>query len=487
MPKLNPLEVEIESTDFDGAGLQIEKLEGREHISELFQFDLTVVMRGGGELPSGAIPGASLTLLMSRTNASNEVELRRIHGAIQSVRDRLDANRQHRTYVLRVVPRLSALRLVVTQELFLSSTVVDIIKKKLDLHDLAGEQLVFHTEDWPSRELVVQYQESDFAFVSRLAEHLGISFVFHHPEKGPECVIFTDDPAHQGIADAIAEVHYRADGEHSDVFALEVEREQYPSIFVAQDYNYRRPLTDIAAVHALKDGGNGGGVIEYGTHHKTKEEGERVAKVRAEEYAAAAETYFGKSALFTLTAGACPALVDHPSVDGERLLIVEVNHTATFGTSDSAVAGYSNSFRAVSAGRRYRPPRATRKPRISGLVTGNIALGPNGQIGGRAQIDEEGRYTVQLHFDTVTHEGQERASHPIRMAQPFAGPNHGFHFPLRPGTEVVVAFLDGDPDRPIIVGSVPNATNRSSVTVQNSNANRIESATGIVLQFSENK
>lgn len=493
MASLRPLTLTLESRDFDPSDLQVEKLEGREHISQLFQFDLTVVMRNGAELPAGASPGAPVTIVLTRqADDSSAIELRKIHGVIHAVRDRFDADRQRRTYILRVVPQLAALRLVTTQEIFLSSTVREIIKQKLELHDLAGQSLVFHTEDWPARELVVQYKESDLAFVSRLAEHLGISYVFEHGDDGPEKVVFTDDPARRGLTDLVAELPYRSDGQHEDVFALEVEREQFPSTYCVQDYNYRHPLADISAVHSLEVGGeavgNGGGVIEYGSHHKTKEEGERIAKLRAERNLVASETFHGKSNIFALTAGASAKLTNHPYLDGRRLLVVEVVHTAHFSHEDGGVAGgYSNSFRAVDADKRYRPALATPRPRIHGLVTGTIALGANGNIGGRAQIDEEGRYTVQLHFDTVTHEGQERASHPIRMAQPFAGPNHGFHFPLRPGAEVVVAFLDGDPDRPIIVGSVPNATNRSSVTAKNSFANRIESATGIVLQFTETK
>lgn len=494
MASLRPLTITLESRDFDASDLQVDKLEGREQISQLFQFDLTVVMRNGATLPAGASPGAPLTIVLSRQSTdSNELELRKIHGVLQSVRDRLDANRKWRTYVLRVVPQLSALRLVSTQEVFVNSTVRDIIRQKYELHDLGGKSLAIQAEDWPERELVVQYKETDLTFVSRLAEHLGISYVFSHDEdEGPEQVIFTDDPARSGISHVLETLRYRVDGMHEDVFALEVESEQFPSTFCVQDYNYRHPLADISAVHSLERDreplGNGGGVVEYGSHHKTKEEGTRIAKIRAERALVESETYFGKSNVLALTAGASPKLIDHPYLADKQLLIVEVIHTAHLTEGEGGVAGaYSNSFRAIDASNRFRPPLITPRPRIYGLVTGTTSLGASGSVGGLAQIDDEGRYVVQLHFDTVSHEGEERASHPIRMAQPFAGPNHGFHFPLRPGAEVIVAFLDGDPDRPIIVGSVPNATNRSSVTARNSFANRIESATGIVLQFSENK
>jgi type VI secretion system secreted protein VgrG len=491
MSNLRSLTAGLESSEFDTTDVMVLRLRGRERISQPFWFELEIAMRGGAALPEGASPGAQVTIVLRDEGVSPPAE-RTIHGIIEVVHDALDAYRKHRTYRVRVVPELVRTRLVETQEVYLDQTVPEIIAHKLDLHGLGGERLVVHAEGCPKRDFVVQYRESDLDFVSRLAEHLGVSFVFDHRGEGRERVIFTDDPVRTGIADVIDRVAFRTGGEQVDVFELSSERSLHPTTFVVQDYNYRTPLVDITGKHQLeRDGapfGNGGGVVEYGTHHKNQADGDRLAQIRAEERLCAAEIYRGRSAVIALTAGAAPTITGHPILGDVRVLVVEVEHAVRFGEDGSALEdGYRNSFEAVSASLRYRPRRLTARPRIHGFVTGHVALGAPGEIGGRAQLDAEGRYVVQMHFDTVTHEGQEKASHPIRMAQPFAGPNHGMHFPLRPGAEVILAFLDGDPDRPIIVGSVPNAVARSATTAANAQQNRIQSATGIIVQFTDNR
>jgi type VI secretion system secreted protein VgrG len=177
MSRSGVLQAALESTDFDVRGVDVVRLRGRERISQPFWFEVEVALRERQALPDDAAPGAAVTLILTREDHGEVTELRRVHGVIESVRDRLDAHRERRVYVLRVVPALSRLRLVETQEIFLGMNVPEIIRQKLDLHDLA-DTLVMHAEDYPKRELVVQYKESDLAFVSRLAEHVGVSFVF---------------------------------------------------------------------------------------------------------------------------------------------------------------------------------------------------------------------------------------------------------------------------------------------------------------------
>ncbi len=494
MGALNPLSVEVESSEFKLAGARVVGLRGREEISQLFWFEVELVLPEGAVLPNEAAPGAAVTLRMSRGAVGDDAgEERHVYGIIEWIRDRLDTSRKHRTYVLRVVPELARLLLVETQEVFIDTNVPEIIRKKLDLHELAGPRLGMHTDACPKRELVVQYRESDLAFLSRISEHMGISYVFEHGEQGPERVIFTDDVRTSGQTTTVDQLPFRASGEHEGVFSLELERRLIPTTFATQDYNYRRPLADIDGLHELSVNGepigNGGGIVEYGSNQKSKDEGNNLAKIRAEERLSQHTVFTGRSAIVGLTAGACPTLVGHPTLEDQQLIIVAVEHYGAFGVGGPADKAntYENTFKAIPAEVRFRPPRVTPRPRIHGLATGTVALGSAGTIGGKAQIDGEGRYLVQIHFDTVTHTGEDKPSHRIRMSQPFAGPNHGFHFPLRPGAEVVLAFVDGDPDRPIIVGSVPNATAPSASTSKNSHQNRIQSATGIVLQFSENK
>jgi len=169
----------------------------------------------------------------------------------------------------------------------------------------------------------------------------------------------------------------------------------------------------------------------------------------------------------------------------EGLLVFEIRHHAELPVFNEKAhtASYTNTFRAVPQGFTYRPPRRTPKPVIAGLVTGVIQLGPNGEKGGVAQMDAEGRYWVELHFDTAQ-PGAQRASHPIRLAQPFAGPSYGMHFPLRRGTEVAVAFSNGDIDRPVIVGALYNAASPSPVVSSNATKHQIKTASGVLFEIS---
>lgn len=103
-----------------------------------------------------------------------------------------------------------------------------------------------------------------------------------------------------------------------------------------------------------------------------------------------------------------------------------------------------------------------------------------------AQLDDEGRYIVKLLYDAADSSGR-LASQWIRMAQPHAGPGYGMHFPLKPGVEVLLAFIDGDPDRPIIVGAVPNPVTPSPVEGASNTLNRIKSASGILIEYGDRR
>ena len=174
-------------------------------------------------------------------------------------------------------------------------------------------------------------------------------------------------------------------------------------------------------------------------------------------------------------------------IDGARLLVVSVQHAVTQAVGLSQGGGdetYANRFTAIDADLGWRPPRKTPRPRIFGITTGVVVDEQGTEAGELAKIDPEGRYLVRLLFDAAG-SGERRASRPIRMAQPLAGPGYGVHFPLRPGTEVVIAFVDGDPDRPIVVGSVPNQITPSPVVRANSVESRIKTESGIVIQFTD--
>jgi type VI secretion system secreted protein VgrG len=217
-------------------------------------------------------------------------------------------------------------------------------------------------------------------------------------------------------------------------------------------------------------------------------EGGKLATVRAEEQEATFEVWSGESDICHLSAGVRITIDGHPIMGDKKLLITEVEHRASqvvFGQgSDDTEQSYTNKWKAISSEKTFRPPRVTPRPRIYGLVHGIIQHDPVKEPGKYALIDAAGRYMVRFLFDTADHPGG-KVSCPIRMAQPHAGPDYGHHFPLKPGIEVLVAFIDGDPDRPLIVGSVPNTVTSSPVDKDNAIMNRIKTTSGVIIEMKD--
>jgi type VI secretion system secreted protein VgrG len=474
---LSYLDIKLTSAHFPHERLFVRALRGKETISRLFDFEIELVSLDREGVDTGAMMGASVTV----TFLWSGVEVRRLRGMIAEIKDENETQGAFRSYLVRVVPRAHRLAMIATQETFMDMTVPEIIEHKLRLVGLGKDYALRLSRAYRRREFVVQYGETDLAFVCRLAEHLGVSFFFEHHD-GHEVMVFTD---HQGgfrrPEDHVMPFVDR--GEQIGVFDLSTHRRLVPSVYVVQDYNYRTPHVDLTSQHELADAYSGG-VIEHGGHFKTPEEGQTLAQIRAEERRAGEIVYTGKSDLPGLCAGERRLLEGHAELPALELLVVEVEHEASLVVAGSGAQGepsYANTFRAIPGDRTYRPPRVTPRPQIPGLVHGIVVAKPEG--GDRyAQIDDQGRYVVRFLFDTAT-EGGRPASRPVRMMQNHSGENYGTHFPLRPGAEVLIAFVNGDLDRPVIVGTVPNPAKPSPVTNKDPGMHRIRTGAGIFIDI----
>ncbi len=466
----------LESQDFDTSHVQVRRLAGREAISQPFQFDVDFVVTDTGGLDQDKVLGAAASLVFERDGA----EVRAVHGMVAAFFDLFDVEASHRTYRVRLVPRLHRLTFVEVQEVFLGLAVPDILQQKLSLVNLGATDVELRLLDkYPTHEIVVQYRETDLAFVSRLAEHLGVSFFFDHAD-GTDKLVFTDHNAGFARLDGFPSMRYRGRGERRDVFRLEAESHLFPASYAVLDYDYRAPHLELTSTYE-HPAGYAGGVAEYGSHHRTPADGDRLARVRAEERAGRSRFFRGESDLPELGAGMVVALEGHPHLQDPSLLVVEVEHRASqvvgmFGGDGREE--YVNTFKAVDASQAYRPPRVTPRPRIHGVLTAITEPASAGTSGRHAQLDEQGRYTVKFFFDAAGGEGRQRSSAPVRMAQPHAGDGYGMHFPLKASVEVTVTFVDGDPDRPIISGAVPNPVTTSPVTRRDATLNRLKTQFG---------
>ena len=475
--------IRIESDEFSCEDLQTFELTGREAVGQLFGFEVSVVSTKPAGLDVAAIEGAHASIVFE---ASGE-EVRRVYGMIAQIEDRLDTEPDTRSYVLHIVPRAHRLSLVRTQEIFMDLSVPEIIQKKLELVGLGAADVEMRLADtYPKREFVVQYKETDLAFVSRLAEHEGIAFFFEQ-QGGVDKIVFADHKDGFDVPAGHATAPFRARGERRDVHDIRARTRVVPRTHVVHDYNYRVPLVDPTGT-AVAATGFAGGTVEYGAHVKTPAEAARTARIRAEETDASHCVYRIESDLGWISAGCRFTLAGHPKIDDLPILVTEVEHrarqpVATHGGQHAI--RYGNVVRAVDAGLGFRPPRITPWPRIHGVINAVIAHEIEGTESLFGRLDAEGRYLVRMMFDTSQPGERQAVSRRIRMAQPHVGANYGHHFPLKPGTEVLVGFIDGDPDRPIILGAAPNPITSSPVATNSAPAHRIKTATGVLIELKD--
>jgi hypothetical protein len=271
------------------------------------------------------------------------------------------------------------------------------------------------------------------------------------------------------------------------VYKLSRMQKQIPSSVLVKDFNYREPSVPMHAEGEIDESGIGF-VTEFGAHFKSPEEGEALATVRAEEFKCRQNTYSGESNISDFSCGHTYSLSQHFRSDyNQSYMLTKVKHQGSQEIESWGNIGstkYSNQFDCIPALLQFRPQRLAVKPRLFGIMNGVI---DSEQDLGRADLDEQGRYKVQMPFD-ISGVAPGLASRRIRMAQPYGGSGDdgggtGMSFPLLKGTEVIWTCIDGDIDRPIITGTVPNPLKPSVTNTQNANSNVIKTSSGITMGF----
>lgn len=472
--------------------LLVSSMTGREAISSPYEFHLEFLTRQGDvKLEEMVRHPASVGIKApsSRSGTRRVVRTLRIHGVLASF-EQLDKRQEWVHYRAVLVPRLWKLGLSVQSRIFLNKDVTEIVKEVLEAEvggkkRLTPKDYEFKLGRAPAkREYVVQYEESDLAFISRWLEHEGIFYYFEQTEQG-EKVIFTDDPGScpdlphsptipyrpttEGRSRASGAEGHEVSAEEEAVTSFVCRQSGIPSKVVLKDYNYRLPGVALGQ-EATVDPKEDGEVYQFGEHYKEPAEGKVLAKIRAEEIKCRQRVFSGKSDVRSFRAGAKFPLSEHYRADfngGVGYLLVEVRHAARQGlTSTGAPAGsvgYENEFVLVPADAPFRPERRTPWPKVSGFLHGSVDAAGDGKY---AELDDHGRYKILMPLDRSDRK-DGKASRFVRMAQPYGGPGMGFHAPLHKKTEVILGHAEGDPDRPVILASVPNPQTPSMVTSAN--------------------
>ena len=433
-------------------------MSAREEMSRLFEYQLDL-LSAKDDINLDEILGKNVTVKLALPSD----ETRFYNGFVTRFAEGGTLGR-FRRYSATVRPWLWLLTRTSDCRIFQEQTVPEILKAVFADHGVADFKFEL-TSTYRKWTYCVQYRETDFNFVSRLMEHEGIGYHFRHTE-GHNTLVLTDSTSmHTAVPGSetlsfVSDVdQIRPELEH--IRSWEISREIQPGVYVHDDYDLERPSVELKTSKTLPRNYTPSDfeVYDYPGLYTQKPDGEQYAAVRIDELGSQFEFAQGKTNARGLTVGALLTLEDHPRADQNReYLIVSASTDMLFenyeSLPDPRPANYSCAFVAMASSQQFRPRRRTRKPFVQGPQTAFV-VGPAGE---EIFTDELGRVKVQFHWDRRGANDQLSSCF-IRVSQYWAGKNWGsIHIP-RIGHEVIVDFLEGDPDQPIIVGRVYNGVN----------------------------
>jgi type VI secretion system secreted protein VgrG len=468
--------ISFEIGGLDSETFLVRQFEGTESLSRPYRFEIkTLVM--DQPLDRDKVLGKTAHLVVK----GDGFKVTR-HGIVTAMEQTPDGGSVEKCFCNLVVePRLILSQYTVQSRIFQDMDVIEIATEVFKGTGLAV------TTDWkkvlqdapPKREFTVQYNETDLDFISRLLEDEGIFYFFDHTGKTELLVLADNTDAIKAAADTpklpLIPDSGQSRQEKDHVLSFRRVDKLVTSKVTVKDYNYRTPDSPITGTDVAQEKGPGELYI-YGPHSKYVDHASRLAKIRNQMLSAEKTVFYGLSNARALMPGVRFTLVDttRQGFDGEYS-VVRIIHRGHMGemADDPAAEVYHNDFELIPATTPYRPELVTPKPKIQGILPASV----DGQKGQYAYIDEAGRYKAKFFFDR-TDKKDGSATKAIRMAQPYAGANYGMHFPLHTGTEIAVGFADGDPDRPIGLGSVPNPQTGSPVKAGNKSQNLMKSHSG---------
>ncbi len=442
---------------------QVLSFTGKESISTPFSFDLQLVSEHP-DLNIERLLHKQAFLAFNHSGAG-------VHGQIYRVAQG-DSGQRLTHYSLTLVPQLAYLAHRTNQRIFQQKSVPHIIALILEEHGIQGDAYYFHVgSTYPVRDYCVQYNESDLLYIHRLCWEEGIHYHFQHSPNGHVLVLGDDQTIFPRLSRPTAYV------QDTGLVADEPVIKRFNLRFAARtsrttrrDYNFEKARITLEAGHRppAQDGQPDLEDYQYPGGFTQRTRGQLLSQRALERHRADYRQAEGKSDQPTLVSGHFLPLSQHPRNDWNDLwLLTSIGHEglqpavleeslASDGSAhkDDFVQGYRNTFTATPWDVFYRPQQAYRKPRIFGCQTA-LVTGPKGED---IHCDRHGRVKVQFYWDR---EGQadDKSSCWLRVASSWAGDSHGAVTIPRVGMEVLVSFLEGDPDRPVISGCLSNSAN----------------------------
>jgi type VI secretion system secreted protein VgrG len=458
---------------------------GTEQISHLYSFEVALIAVNSEVIDFSKLVGQEITVTVATSESGGTTDFRYLSG-ICACFSQGNRNEEFTSYYAEVVPKAWLLTRQAQSRIFQQKSVPDILKEVLKGFDTDFQLRA----TYEPREYCVQYRETDFDFASRLMEEDGIFYFFEHSKSGHKMIIADSPLSHQDVPGV---VYARYDvigggptGDH--IFEWRKTQALRAAKYSLRDHSFQQPTTNLEAeesimesvkagtvTHQLKaqasepleiydypggyavrfDGIGPSGGEQADRLQKILEDNKRTVKLRMEAEALHSLTIAGSSGCRNFVPGHKFSLERHFDGDGEYIL-VSVTHEASIGSAYRTGSGggdltYSNAFTCIPFQLPFRPDRKTPRPFVQG-VQNALVTGPPGE---EIFTDKYGRVKVQFYWDR---EGKKDADSScwLRVGTPWAGRGWGSINIPRIGQEVIVAFVEGNPDEPVIVASVYN-------------------------------
>lgn len=467
------------------ANFSVRQFSGREEISHITRFTITLTS------PSADIDLEQLINAPGIFLMHHHGEFHPFTGLVTHARY-CGTNQFYSSYEITLQSELFVLTCTQRSRIFQKKTTPEIITTVLDDNGITDYETTL-SADYPVKEYVVQYNESDFSFISRLMEEAGIWYfscaapVLAEEIGSGDIIVplrFTDDPSafEELPSNSRIPFRYRSglarnndSGHEGYIYSCESGRVTLPGEVTVKSYNYRTPEIDLTDSRTVPQG-HYGLHYEYGGDFRTTEEAAAAAETEAKRIAIRASSLRGKSFHRGLRAGYRITIVEHEREEiSATWVLTAIEHKGRAAESVKAfeMPSYTNSFEALpdTAANTYTPQKVTPPVKIPGIINATVdALGTD-----YATLDEYGRYRIRLPFDIEATEAC-KASKPVRMSQTYSGAAYGMHFPLHKEVEILLGHVADNPDKPLGIASVPNANTVSPVTSSNKESSVLRTA-----------
>ncbi|EFB5156305.1 type VI secretion system tip protein VgrG [Escherichia coli] len=449
---------------------------GREQLSASFRYDIEFTSTDKAITPESVLmqDGALSLTAPPVQGMPVQAPLRTLYGVITGFKH-LSSSQDEARYEVRLEPRMALLTRSRQNAIYQNLTVPQIVEKILrERHQMRGQDFVFNLKsEYPAREQVMQYGEDDLTFVSRLLSEVGIWFRFATDARLKiEVIEFYDDQSgyERGLTLPLRHPSGLHDGTTEAVWGLNTSYSVVEKSVTTRDYNYRSATAEMMTEQHDATGGDNttyGEAYHYADNFLQKgdkeaaESGAFYARIRHERYLNEQAILQGQSTSSLLMPGLEIRVQgdDAPAVFRKGVLITGVTASAARDRS------YELTFTAIPYSERYGyRPALIPHPVMAGTLPARVTSTVKNDI--YAHIDKDGRYRVNLDFDRDTWKpGYESLW--VRQSRPYAGDTYGLHLPLLAGTEVSIAFEEGNPDRPYIAGVKHDSAHTDHVTIQN--------------------